>query len=86
MNKSYRHYLQRMHEKRLCIQLTECDWTLTHGFQLANEFLLCPFGPFFLVCIDGAQDGPTRLPTILDSWHIQVVDQHNVWVLGKRQE
>lgn len=54
---------------------------LTHGFELANQLLLAPLGPFLPVCVDGAQDRPARLPTVVHSRDVQVVDKHNVWVL-----
>lgn len=56
---------------------------LTHGLELSDELFLGPFGPLFLICVDGAQDGSTRFPTILYGGHVQVVDQHNVGVLKR---
>lgn len=58
---------------------------LTHGFELADQFLLGPLGPLFLVCIDGTQNRSTWFPTILDRWNIQIVDEHNIRVLWGNQ-
>lgn len=58
---------------------------LTHGLQLPDEFLLCPLRPLLLVGVDGAEDGPTGLATVLDGRHIQVVHQDDVRVLWGEQ-
>lgn len=55
--------------------------SLTHGLQLPDELLLGPLGPLLLVGVDGAEDGPARLPAVLDGGHIQVMHQHDVGVL-----
>lgn len=58
--------------------------TLTHGLELADELLLGPLGPLLLVRVDGAEYRAAWFPTILDGWNIQVVDEHDVWVLWGR--
>lgn len=54
---------------------------LTHGFELPDELLFCPLCPFLLVGVYWAQDGAARFPAVLDGRDVQVVHQHNVWVL-----
>lgn len=54
---------------------------LTHGLELADQLLLGPLGPLLLVRVDGAQDGTTRFPAILDGRNVQVMDEHDVGVL-----
>lgn len=58
---------------------------LTHGLQLPDEFLLRPLRPLLLVGVDGTEDGPTGLATVLDGRHIQVVHQDDVGVLWGEQ-
>lgn len=61
------------------------QWSqLTHGFELPDELLFAPLGPLLPVCVDGAEDRTTWLPTIINRWHVQVVHQHNVRVLRQQ--
>lgn len=54
---------------------------LTHGLELSNKLLLAPLGPLLPVCVDGAEYRTTWLPAVVHCRYIQVVHQHDVWVL-----
>lgn len=56
---------------------------LTHRLELPDELLFCPLCPFLLVCVYRAQDGAAWLPAVLDGRDVQVVHQHDVWVLQR---
>lgn len=58
---------------------------LTHGLQLANQLFLAPFCPLLLVGVDGAEDGTARLPTVFDGGDVQVVHQHDIWILERAE-
>ena len=77
--------LKRLGALNDCCTRNVIGQILTHGLELANQLLLGPLGPLLLVRVDGAQDWPAWLPTILYGRHIQVVDEHDVRVLERRR-
>lgn len=59
---------------------------LTHGLELSYELLLAPLCPLFPVGVDGAEDRAAWLPAVVHRRYIQVVHQHNVWVLANSKD
>lgn len=56
---------------------------LTHGLQLVQQIVSAP--PHTVMAVGHGAQQRTAFPRILQGRHVQVVDQHDVWVLSHVQ-